>query len=84
MYKRDAKYEITLTLNLITKPKYYYKYLINLTISEDYSFIICDIRMKHCGFGCGRGCQNSCGYPRMRIRTRSSDTPLLLILKNDS
>ena len=27
--------------------------------------------MKYCGFGC----QNSCGYPRMRIR--SSDTPLV-------
>ena len=26
--KRDAKYEITFTRNLITKPKYYYKYLI--------------------------------------------------------
>ena len=28
IYKRDAKYEITLTRNLITKTKYYYKYLI--------------------------------------------------------
>ena len=27
-YKRDAKYEITLTWNSITKTKYYYKYLI--------------------------------------------------------
>ena len=46
MYKRDAKYEITLTGNLITKAKYYYKYLIKLyQISKDYSFIICDIRM---------------------------------------
>ena len=35
-----------------------------------------DIRMKYYGFGCG--CQNSCGYPRMRIRMRSSDTPLVL------
>ena len=32
-----------------------------------------DIRMKYCGWGCG--CQNSCGYPR--IRMRSSDTPLI-------
>ena len=69
MYKRDAKFEIRLTRNLITKTKYY----LNLTISKKYSFIICDIRMKYCGFGC----QNSCGYPRMRIRMRSSDTPLL-------
>ena len=30
-----------------------------------------DIRMKYCGFGCG--CQNSCGYLRMR----SSDTLLI-------
>ena len=30
MYKRDAKYEITLTGNLIGKTKYYYKYLILL------------------------------------------------------
>ena len=30
MYKRDAEYEITLTRNLITKTKYYYKYLIQL------------------------------------------------------
>ena len=29
--------------------------------------------MKYCG--CGYGCQNSCGYPR--IRMRSSDTPLI-------
>ena len=29
--------------------------------------------MKYCGFGCG--CQNSCGYPRMR----SSDTPLVIM-----
>ena len=28
MYKPDAKYEITLMRNLITKSKYYYKYLI--------------------------------------------------------
>ena len=28
MYKRDAEYEITLTRNLITKTKYYYKYWI--------------------------------------------------------
>ena len=33
--------------------------------------------MKYCGFGCG--CQNSRGYPRMRIRMRSSDTPLVSI-----
>ena len=32
--------------------------------------------MKYCGFGC----QKSCGYPRMRIR--SSDTPLVLIAFN--
>ena len=32
-----------------------------------------DIRMKYCGFGC----QDSCGYPRIRIRMRSSDTPLV-------
>ena len=31
--------------------------------------------MKYCGCGYGCGCQNSCGYPRMRIR--SSDTPLV-------
>ena len=36
-----------------------------------------DIRMKYCGCGWGCGCQNSCGYPRMRIR--SSDTPLVNI-----
>ena len=35
-----------------------------------------DIRMKYCGFGC----QNSCGYPRVRIR--SSDTPLVFIKIN--
>ena len=29
-----------------------------------------DIRMKYCG------CQNSCGYPRMR----GSDTPLVFII----
>ena len=34
--------------------------------------------MKYCGCGWGCGCQNSCGYPRMRIRMRSSDTPLLI------
>ena len=28
MYKRDAKYEIILTRNLITETKYYYEYLI--------------------------------------------------------
>ena len=38
-----------------------------------------DIRMKYCGCGYGCGCQNSCGYPRMRIRMRSSDTPLIEI-----
>ena len=38
-----------------------------------------DIRMKYCGCGWGCGCQNSCGYPRMRIRMRSSDTPLVSI-----
>ena len=38
-----------------------------------------DIRMKYCGCGYGCGCQNSCGYPRMRIRMRSSDTPLIYI-----
>ena len=32
--------------------------------------------MKYCGFGC----QNSCGYPR--IRMRSSDTPLLINIIN--
>ena len=42
-----------------------------------------DIRMKYCGFGCGRGCQNSCGYLRMRIRMRSSDTPLIIIIHNN-
>ena len=35
-----------------------------------------DIRIKYCGFGC----QNSCGYPR--IRMRSSDTPLLINIIN--
>ena len=30
MYKRNAKYEITLTRNLIIKTKYYYKYLIEM------------------------------------------------------
>ena len=39
-----------------------------------------DIRMKYCGCGYGCGCQNSCGYPRMRIRMRSSDTPLTLTI----
>ena len=34
--------------------------------------------MKYCGCGYGCGCQNSCGYPRMRIRMRSSDTPLMI------
>ena len=34
--------------------------------------------MKYCGCGYGCGCQNSCGYPRMRIRMRSSDTPLVV------
>ena len=34
--------------------------------------------MKYCGCGYGCGCQNSCGYPRMRIRMRSSDTPLVI------
>ena len=38
-----------------------------------------DIRMKYCGCGWGCGCPNSCGYPRMRIRMRSSDTPLAII-----
>ena len=63
-----------------TKTKYYYKYLANLTILNDYSFMRYphDIRMKYCGFGCGYGCQNSCGYLRMRIRMRSSDTPLVV------
>ena len=40
-----------------------------------------DIRMKYCGCGWGCGCQNSCGYPRMRIRMRSSDTPLIFMSK---
>ena len=35
--------------------------------------------MKYCECGYGCGCQNSCGYPRMRIRMRSSDTPLVNI-----
>ena len=75
MYKRDAKYEITLTRNLITS-SYYYKYIFNLTIKKIFFYYLRyphDIRMKYCGCGC----QNSCGYPRMRIRMRSSDTPLI-------
>ena len=83
MHKRDAKYEITLTWNLIT----------SIIINIDFNYIKRlffyylryphDIRMKYCGCGYGCGCQNSCGYPPMRIRMRSSDTPLINILQND-
>ena len=40
--------------------------------------------MKYCGCGYGCGCQNSCGYPRMRIRMRSSDTPLVTTITDHS
>ena len=78
MYKRDAKYEITLTLNLINS------IIINIQFNyiERLFFYYLryphDIRMKYCGYGWG--CQNSCRYPR--IRMRSSDTPLPKTTKN--
>ena len=53
-------------------PKYYVKTPVYLKINI---FLYPhDIRSKYCGCGC----QNSSEYPRMQMRMRSSDTPLIL------